>query len=220
MTYFVYPRRQLWYGSEPGTMKSTLRFPALYLMLLYWAGSYSRHWGHSCDARWEACLLWGNKYMCVCIFIFFSLTTIITALSDVDTLGAGKKNKIKSRAWLTFRDITLSYPSVFFPLWFPQDFHFQRYYTTCFQRNSIFSFRKVISQESNTEWCPGYSFSEPILQSQFVLHGAGATWKGADAVSLGFWGPLLPSQSPPAGHPISIWKELSGGETKQATWLP
>ena len=67
MTYFVYPRRQLWYGSEPGTMKSTLRFPALYLMLLYWAGSYSRHWGHSCDARWEACLLWGNKYMCVCI---------------------------------------------------------------------------------------------------------------------------------------------------------
>ena len=70
MTYFVYPRRQLWYGSEPGTMKSTLRFPALYLMLLYWAGSYSRHWGHSCDARWEACLLWGNKYMCVYVHLF------------------------------------------------------------------------------------------------------------------------------------------------------
>ena len=134
-------------------------------------------------------------------------------------LSRKKKNNIKSRAWLTFRDIKLSYPSVFFPLWFPQDFHFQRYYTTCFQRNSIFSFRKVISQESNTEWCPGYSFSEPILQSQFVLHDAGATWKGADAVSLGFWGPLLPSQSPPAGHPISIWKELSGSETKQAAWL-
>lgn len=124
-----------------------------------------------------------------------------------------KKKKIQG---LTFGDIKLSYPSVFFPLWFPQDFHFQRYYTTCFQRNSIFSFRKVISQESNTEWCPGYSFSEPILQSQFVLLGARVTWNGADAVCLGFQGPLLPSHSPHAGHPKSIWKELSGIKTKQA----
>lgn len=106
------------------------------------------------------------------------------------------KKKNKPWAWLTFRDIKLSYPPVFSPLWFPQDFHFQRYYTTCFQSNSIFSFRKVISQESNTEWCPGYSFSEPILQSQFMLQGAGATWKGTDPVCLGFCGLLLPSRSP------------------------
>lgn len=130
--------------------------------------------------------------------------------------------KKKSRTWLTFRDIKLSYPSVFFPLWFPQDFHFQRYYTTCFQRNSIFSFRKVISQESNTEWCPGYSFSEPILQSQFVLQGAGALWKGADPVYLGCCGLLLPTHCPHAGcpgHPIHIWKELSGLKDKTCCWL-
>lgn len=133
------------------------------------------------------------------------------------------RKKKKSRACLTFRDIKLSYPSVFFPLWFPQDFHFQRYYTTCFQRSSIFSFRKVISQESNTEWCPGYSFSEPIVQSQFVLQGAGATWKGAGLVYLGFYGPLLPSRSSHAGclgSPISIWKELPGGRNKTRSWLP
>lgn len=125
--------------------------------------------------------------------------------------------KKKSRASLTFRDIKLSYPSVFFPLWFPQDFHFQRYYTTCFQRNSIFSFRKVISQESNTERCPGYSFSEPILQSQFVLLGARATWKGAEPMYLGFHGLLLPCHSLWAGclrYSISIWKEVPGLKNK------
>lgn len=105
-----------------------------------------------------------------------------------------ERKKKRAQARLTFRDTKLSYSSVFLPLWFPQDFHFWRYYTACFQRNSIFSFRKVISQESNTEWCPGYSFSEPILQSQFVLPGAGATWKGADVVYLGFRLPIPPLQ--------------------------
>lgn len=82
---------------------------------------------------------------------------------------------------------------------------------TCFQRNSIFSFRKVISQQSNREQCPGYSFSESIFQSQFVLQEAEKTWRGINPLYLVSTTLLLRS-SPSAGCSDacaeSTWKEV------------
>lgn len=92
-------------------------------------------------------------------------------------------------------------------------FSFPEILCTCFQRNSIFSFRKVISQQSNREQCPGYSFSEPIFQSQFVLWEAEKTRRGINPVYLVSTA-LLHCSSPGSGCSDacaeSRWKEVRG----------